>query len=345
MIRPQQPLQALNTLHCPSVAAHYAELTQPENLSVLLAAARDADWPVTVLGEGSNVVLGDAIPGLVIAQRCRGIDVLEASDTWVRLRVAAGENWHALVRWCLEQGYHGLENLALIPGTVGAAPIQNIGAYGVEIDEFIEQVDAVSLPDGEALRLDRAACAFGYRDSVFKHALRDRAMVMSVTLCLPRKKAPVTHYPSLQQWLQEQGISTPAHRDVYEAVVAIRRARLPDPAAIPNVGSFFKNPVLPRQQADELLQHWPALPHYPEGEAIKLPAAWLIDQCGFRQRNGTVRVHAEHALVITNPEGRSAREVAALAAEIRSAVQDKFGILLEQEPRSYGLQQNAPSTA
>ncbi|MEM0955807.1 MAG: UDP-N-acetylmuramate dehydrogenase [Pseudomonadota bacterium] len=337
MITPQRALQALNTLRCPAVAAHFTELTDAEQLPSLLNVARANAWPITVLGEGSNVVLHDTVPGLVIAQRCRGIELLEESAKHVRLRIAAGENWHRLVVWCLEQGYHGMENLALIPGTVGAAPIQNIGAYGVEIERFIESVDAVGLPEGEALMLERADCGFGYRDSIFKQTLRDRALVTHVTLRLPRGKRTVTHYPSLQSYLETAGIKSPTPRDVFNAVVDIRTTRLPDPAEIPNVGSFFKNPVLSQATASRLQEYWPELPQYSDASGVKLAAAWMIDQCGFKQRDGAVRVHAEHALVITNPEQRSAREIAALAQEIHSAVQARFGILLEQEPRSYGL--------
>ena len=338
MITQNKSLQTLNTLRCPAVAAQFAELTQASELGALLLRAQQNRWPVTVLGEGSNVVLGDQLAGLVVKQSCKGIEVLQDNAAGVRLRIAAGENWHALVQWCLEQGYPGLENLALIPGTVGAAPIQNIGAYGVEIAPFLETVEAVRVEDAAPLQLDREACAFGYRDSVFKHALRDAVVIMQVTLYLPRGAAPVTHYPSLRDYLQSSAISAPTAKDVFDAVVAIRRSRLPDPERIPNVGSFFKNPVVAPDLASVLRQDWPDMPQFSNDGRVKLPAAWLIDQCGFKQREGAVRVHAEHALVITNPQQHSAGDVAALAREILDAVQTRFGILLEQEPRRYGVQ-------
>ena len=334
-VREAVDLQPLNTLRAPSVADHFAELVDPAALDSLLELARDKSWPVTVLGEGSNVVLGERMPGLVLLQRCKGMEVIDRSDTHVALSVAAGENWHAFVARCLGQGYFGLENLALIPGTVGAAPIQNIGAYGVEVGPFIESVQCRRLPSGESLRLQRGDCEFAYRDSVFKHALRDAVLIESVTFRLPLAAAPVTHYPSLAQWLEDNGIDDPDPRQVFDAVVAIRSARLPDPAEIPNAGSFFKNPVVNAETLAQLERDHPGLPHFQDPAGCKLPAAWLIDQCGFRQRKGAVRVHAEHALVITNPEGRPAGEIAALATEIRAAVADRFGIHLEQEPRGY----------
>jgi UDP-N-acetylmuramate dehydrogenase len=334
-IREAVDLQSLNTLRVPSTAQHFAELEHPAELDFLLIEARLQEWPITVLGEGSNVVLGQDLPGLVLRQGCKGKNVLATTHTEVTLRAAAGENWHGFVGWCLEQGYCGLENLALIPGTVGAAPIQNIGAYGVEVGPFIESVHCRELPSGEPLVLERADCEFGYRDSVFKHRLRDAVLIESVTFRLPLSAAPVTTYPSLAQWLEEAGTENPTPQQVFDAVVAIRSSRLPDPAEVPNAGSFFKNPVVSASELARIEGDYPDLPRYDDPAGFKLPAAWLIDQCGFKQREGDVRVHAEHALVIINPERRPAGDIAALAAAIRDAVADRFGIALEQEPRGY----------
>ncbi len=334
-LREDVDLQALNTLRVPSRAQHYAELKHPAELDTLLIEARLQGWAVTVLGEGSNVVLGAEIPGLLLRQCCTGKDVLATTESEVTLRVAAGENWHDFVAWCLEQGYCGLENLALIPGTVGAAPIQNIGAYGVEVGAFIDAVHCRRLPSGEELVLAREDCEFGYRDSVFKHGLRDAVLIESVIFRLPLSSTPVTSYPSLAQWLEENGIQAPTPQQVFDAVVAIRSSRLPNPAEVPNVGSFFKNPVVDAAELARIEADFPDIPRYEDPAGFKLPAAWLIDQCGFKQREGAVRVHAEHALVIINPEGRPAADIVALAAEIREAVVDRFGIDLEQEPRGY----------
>ncbi|MEE4193263.1 MAG: UDP-N-acetylmuramate dehydrogenase [Halieaceae bacterium] len=337
MTRDHVDLLGLNTLRVPAMAEHFAEVTMASQLTGLLAHARSNHWPITVLGEGSNVVLGDLVPGLVLAVRNKGITVLDEEDSHARLQVAAGENWHMFVRWCLQRGYSGLENLALIPGSVGAAPIQNIGAYGVEVGSFIETVQCRLLPDGEQRQLTREDCLFGYRDSVFKQDLCDAAVIESVTFRLPKTPDPVTTYPSLASYLEAQGVAEPTAEQVFDAVVTIRSTRLPDPEALPNVGSFFKNPVVAEDRFQALAERFPNMPHYDDAAGHKLPAAWLIEQCGFKQREGAVRVHAEHALVIINPEQRPAREIAVLAREITDEVRARFGILLEQEPRRYGI--------
>ncbi len=337
MTRDHVDLQPLNTLRVPAMAEHFAEVTVSSQLEGLLAHARSNHWPITVLGEGSNVVLGDVLPGLVLVQRSKGITVLEEDDTMARVQVAAGENWHSFVRWCLDRGYLGLENLALIPGSVGAAPIQNIGAYGVEAGEFIEAVNCRLLPNGEHRVLDREACDFAYRDSVFKRELKDTTLIESVTFALPKTRDPVTSYPTLANYLEAYDIVDPDARQVFDAVVEIRSNRLPDPAELPNVGSFFKNPVLDEARFANLAAGHPEMPHYDDPAGHKIPAAWLIEQCGFKQREGAVRVHADHALVIINPQQRPARDIAALAREIVGAVRSRFGILLEQEPRRYGI--------
>jgi UDP-N-acetylmuramate dehydrogenase len=334
----QVDLREMTTLAVPAVADYFAELTEPAELEPLLEAVRKHDWPVTVLGEGSNVVLADRLPGLTLRQACPGITVLEELPDQVRLEVAAGENWHDFVNWSLEQGYYGLENLALIPGTVGAAPIQNIGAYGVEIGRYIESVRCRELPSGKRLVLSAEECEFDYRYSIFKRKWRDRALIESVTLCLPRTPNPVTSYPSLARWLEDHGYADPGPREVFAAVVAIRLARLPNPAEVPNAGSFFKNPRVSDIALETLRRSHPDVPHYAdERGGYKLPAAWLIEQCGFKGRDDEVRVDPDHALVIINPERRPASEIAALAREIETAVAERFGIRLEQEPRSYGV--------
>ena len=337
MTRDDVALQDFNSLRVPAMADHFAELTTPSEVNELLAHARSNRWPITVLGEGSNVVLADRIPGLVILQRTRGVTVLEEDEDRARVMAAAGENWHDFVCWCLERGLYGLENLALIPGTVGAAPIQNVGAYGVEVGSFITLVTGRLLPSGEIVELDREACQFGYRNSIFKGELANGMLIESVIFDLPKTAAPVANYPSLADYLSRHEIVAPTPEDVFAAVVAIRRARLPDPAQVPNAGSFFKNPLLSDVELETLLEAHPDAPHYDDAKGHKVPAAWLIEQCGFKQRDGAVRVHADHALVIINPRQRPARDIAALAREIVAEVQSRFGILLEQEPRHYGV--------
>ncbi len=338
------PLQSLNTLAVPSCAEFFTVLEKAADLPEVLAQARQSNWTVRVLGEGSNVVFAEQLDGLLIKQRCCGISVVEEDAQSVVLAVAAGENWHQFVQWCLQQGYYGLENLALIPGTVGAAPIQNIGAYGVEVGGFLRSVQARELATGKQLLLSRRDCKFDYRDSIFKRELRDQLIIEVVQFRLSKVPQPVYAYPSLAQWLEQQGLDTPTPEQVFEAVVAVRSSRLPDPAEIPNAGSFFKNPRVDEAMLQQLLQAYPELPHYAdEGRAAppnsyKLAAAWLIEYCGFKERsNAAVRVHPQHALVLINPQRHPAREILSLAGEIVSAVKTEFGLLLEQEPRSYGF--------
>ena len=337
VIQRDVPLQSLNTLATPAVAEYLVELEKAADLPLLLEQARQSDWQVRVLGEGSNVVLADRIPGLLIRQACRGKSLVEEDSGSVSLAVAAGENWHEFVDWCLQQGYYGLENLALIPGTVGAAPIQNIGAYGVAVGRFIASVQCRDLHTGEQSILLSRDCEFGYRDSVFKHRLRDRLIIEVVRFRLPTIPAPECDYPVLKRWLQEHASQNPSPRQLFEAVTAIRSSRLPDPAETPNAGSFFKNPIVDADRLQSLLADYPDLPHYADGLDYKLAAAWLIEQCGFKQRlDGPVRVHPQHALVIINPQRRSANDIERFAGDIVEAVAQRFGLRLEQEPRSYG---------
>jgi UDP-N-acetylmuramate dehydrogenase len=261
--------------------------------------------------------------------------VLAEDGNSVTLRVAAGEHWHSLVCWCLEQGYHGLENLALIPGTVGAAPIQNIGAYGVELAPFVEAVHAVRIGDGATLTLSRAECDFAYRDSIFKGALRDATVITAVDFRLPRAPAPVTDYPSLREALAGQA-APPGPREVFDAVVALRRARLPDPETTPNAGSFFKNPVVDAATAEALAREYPGMPQFDAPGGRKLAAGWLIEQCGWRGAEGDgVAVHPGHALVLVS-RGGDGRALLALARRIQASVAETFGCHLEIEPRVYG---------
>jgi UDP-N-acetylmuramate dehydrogenase len=336
-IRADFPLQSHNTLATPSTAEYFATLDDSELLPGLLAFARERSLAVHVLGEGSNVVLGEHLAGLWLRQAVTGREIVGEDSGRVLLRVAAGENWHTLVEWTLARGFFGLENLALIPGTVGAAPIQNIGAYGVEIGPRIDRLHCRDLVSGDALVLDPEACGFAYRDSVFKHGLRDKLIIESVELRLDLQPQVQAGYPSLAAELKARDVLDPGPADIFAAVVAVRRRRLPDPAELPNVGSFFKNPVVSGDVHTQLGERFPGLPGYPQPDgSVRIPAAWLIDQCGFRECSGNaVRVHPEHALVIINPERRPAPEVESLAADIREAVQERFDITLEQEPRSY----------
>ena len=286
------------------------------------------------------MVLAGDLSALVIHQARKGIEILDDAEDTVLLRVAAGENWHTLVQWTLARNYFGLENLALIPGTVGAAPIQNIGAYGVELAPFVQRVFAIRIEDGKPLELTAKDCEFGYRDSVFKQALRDRVVITSVDLLLSKNPALQLAYPALKNYLQSRNADALTPQAIFDAVVNIRRSRLPDPGVTPNAGSFFKNPVISQGRWDELRIHAPKLPSYPQSNGqVKLPAAWLIDQCGWKgKRLGGYGVHPEHALVLVNHGGDNGAELLELARQISRSVEGIYGIELEIEPRVYGLE-------
>lgn len=331
-------LTACNSL---ALEAHAARCVSLSSYEILLAevdrASKDGSGFI-ILGEGSNVVLAGDLNQTVGLMRLKGREVLRQDASSVDIAVAAGENWHELVQWTLEQGLYGLENLALIPGTAGAAPIQNIGAYGVEVAASLQRVHAIDLESGQTLELDAPACELGYRDSIFKHRLRDKVVIHRVELRLSREPTVQLGYPVLADYLAQQGCSSPTPQQVFEAVVSIRRERLPDPAQEPNAGSFFKNPVVPVSKADGLAARYPNLPQFPAPQGlVKLPAAWLIDQCGWKGycRDG-VGVHPGHALVLVNYSSNSGRTLLALARDIQHSVSDRFGVELEIEPRIYG---------
>ena len=337
-ILPGEPLQPYNTL---SLAARARALVRVANDGELLDAlgwAADRGLAVIPLGEGSNVVIAADLDALVLRLDTRGIEVLEDDGDSVRLRVAAGENWHGLVQWTLEHGYFGLENLALIPGTVGAAPIQNIGAYGVELAPFVQQLHCVTVAGGDSRTVAGSACDFGYRDSVFKHGLQDQLVITAVDLQLSRHPNVQADYPALARALEQRGCAEPTPRAVFDAVVDIRRSKLPDPARVHNAGSFFKNPVLPAKRVEELARRFSGLPQYPQADGtIKLPAAWLIDYCGWKgHRDGGLGVHPEHALVLVNYGNDNGADLLSLARSIADSVLDTFDIELEIEPRIYG---------
>ncbi|HEX5960901.1 MAG TPA: UDP-N-acetylmuramate dehydrogenase [Rhodanobacteraceae bacterium] len=290
-----------------------------------------------LLGEGSNVLFVDDFDGAVFTVKARGVEVLSEDAGATRIRVAAGEHWDDCVRWTLAHGHAGLENLILIPGSVGAAPMQNIGAYGVEVGEFVETVEAFDLHESRFVAFANAQCEFAYRDSVFKRT-PDRWLITALTLRLPKAHAPRSDYAGLREELARMGISQPAPIHVAEAVVNLRTRKLPDPAVIGNAGSFFKNPIVPAAQAAALRVGHPQLPCWPAtGDASKLSAAWLIEACGFKGvREGDAGISNRHALVLVNHGHASGAQLWALAQRVRAGVRQRFGITLEPEPRIIG---------
>jgi UDP-N-acetylmuramate dehydrogenase len=335
-----ESLQKRNTLQLQSRAMAFVSVSSEEELRSALLWARKNKAQVIPLGQGSNVVLAGDLNALVIHQGMQGREVLEEDDRSVVLRVSAGENWHSLVQWSLSQGYFGLENLALIPGTVGAAPIQNIGAYGVELSSFVRGVQALSVSQSEQLSLSGSECCFAYRDSVFKREMKDECVITALDLVLSKQSGVRSAYPALRHYLDQHNVSEPTPIDIFNAVVAIRSSRLPDPATCPNAGSFFKNPVLKDEQFQKVLKLAPAIPHYPQADGkIKVAAAWLIEQCGWKgARVESVGVHREHALVLVNYDCDDGKRLLALADEIKRSVFEFSALELEIEPRVYGLE-------
>ncbi|KAF1051850.1 MAG: UDP-N-acetylenolpyruvoylglucosamine reductase [Burkholderia gladioli] len=335
-LTPDYALRAHNSFGFDVRARLATMIDTPVGFAAAVRDPRAAGLPALVLGGGSNVVFTGDVEALVLINRVRGrARVREDDEAWY-VEAGGGENWHEFVAWTLEAGMPGLENLALIPGTVGAAPIQNIGAYGIEMRERFASLKAVELATGEIVEFDAAACAFGYRDSVFKQAARDRFAIVSVCFRLPKQWQPRTNYADVEREFAARGIEAGAAtpRDVFDAVVAIRRAKLPDPVVLGNAGSFFKNPVIDAAQCAALREREPELVAYaqPDGRA-KLAVGWLIDRCGWKGRAlGAAAVHDRQALVLVNRGGASGADVLALARAIQADVRARFGVELEAEP-------------
>lgn len=340
------PLQPFNTFGIVAKARALARIGHEDALRALLADPAWRDEPKFVLGGGSNLVLTGDVKPLVLKSELRGRRIVDDGPRHWRVEAEAGENWADFVRWTLAQGMAGLENLTDIPGTVGAAPVQNIGAYGVELQDHFDSLDAIDLVTGEALRLDAAQCGFGYRDSVFKHAapaagglgLAGRAFITRVRLRLPKAWRPMLGYADLEKKIAETGDSTPAPSQIADWIAEIRRHKLPDWRVLGNAGSFFKNPTVTPDQCEDIIAREPGIVHYKLADGrIKLAAAWLIDACGWKGKSvGHAAVYERQALVLVN-RGRGADsatggEVMTLARAIQTSVFERFGIRLEPEP-------------
>ncbi|WP_048308594.1 UDP-N-acetylmuramate dehydrogenase [Halomonas sp. PR-M31] len=334
MIRRNVDLSRANTLGLPCRAERFLATDDIATTRDALRQAVERDWPLTVLGGGSNLVLQPWLPGLALKPTFADLRFEEVGEGDVLVHAGAGLNWHALVEALAARDLWGIENLALIPGHVGAAPIQNIGAYGVELADVLEQVHLLHLEDGQETVLDREECAFGYRDSVFKHALENRVVITRLVLRVSPQARPRLDYGDLAARLPAR----PCASDVVAAVSAVRREKLPDPKVLGNAGSFFKNPVVSSGHAQALLERHPTMPHFPLANGgVKLAAGWLIDQCGLKGlREGHVGTHERQALVLVHHGGGSAAELLALARHVIEEVQARFDVALEQEPRLMG---------
>lgn len=329
-------LSSANTLRLPCQAARFAAPNTLSALRAALATAHRHGWPVTLLGGGSNVLLPAILPGLVVQPALRQW-WLSHHQGHVLAHVGAGVNWHRLVMATAARGLWGIENLALIPGSCGAAPVQNIGAYGVELADTLQAVQVMELATGRIEWLDAQRCAFGYRESIFKGALAGRVVITQLVLRLSRTPAPRLGYGDLAMRLAGSATSTPSPTPlaVAEAVCAIRREKLPDPDELANAGSFFKNPLVSDGQAAQLLQQYPAMPHFPQqGGGTKLAAGWLIDQCGLKgMRDGAFGVHQHQALVLVHFGGGDRQGLMEIADYIADQVEARFGVRLDPEPR------------
>ena len=333
-VQQRASLREHNTFGLPAVAATLVRLASEADVRRVVDHPTYGLAPKFVLGGGSNVVLTRDVQAVVLKVEIAGRRLVrEEPQAWI-VEAGAGENWHGFVDWTLAQGYPGLENLALIPGLVGATPVQNIGAYGVELQDRFDSLDAVDLVTGHTFTLDAAQCAFGYRDSVFKQELAGKCVIVRVRFRLPKPWVPVTGYVDLERKIAETGIAAPDARTVFDWVVAIRRAKLPDPARIGNAGSFFKNPVVSEEQCSDIIGRDPGIVHYPLPDGrVKLAAGWLIDACGWKGKTvGRAGVYDKQALVLVNLGGASGAEVVTLAKAIQESVYGRFGIRLEPEP-------------
>jgi len=328
-------LKPYNTFGIDVKARYWIEIDSEEDLKTLLQLPDFQNLPKLILGGGSNLLFTQDFNGLAIKMAIQGIRLVREDDQHVYVQAGAGVNWHQFVLHCVQRGYAGAENLSLIPGTVGAAPMQNIGAYGVEIEKIFDQLEAVHIPTGEIQTFLYADCQFGYRESVFKHNAKGQYIITSVTFRLDKSPVFHTSYGAIQETLQEMGVPEDqlSIKAISDAVIRIRRSKLPDPAEIGNAGSFFKNPEISKEQFDRLKADYPALPGYPIGDtAVKVPAGWLIEQSGWKgKRVGNAGVHAKQALVLVNHGGATGEEILQLARKVQQSVEDKFGIGLNPE--------------
>ncbi|MET0350097.1 MAG: UDP-N-acetylmuramate dehydrogenase [Rhizobacter sp.] len=327
-------LKPYNTFGLPAVAQTLVRITDDAGVRQVVDHPDLGTTPKFILGGGSNIVLTRDMPQVVLKVEVRGRRVVEErADAWI-VEAGAGETWHDFVAWTLDQGLPGLENLALIPGTVGASPVQNIGAYGIEVKDRFEALDGVDLLTGRSVTLNAEFCAFGYRNSVFKHSLAGRVVITRVRFRLPKPWQPVLGYLEIERKMVEHGVARPEARQVFDWICAIRRAKLPDPAVVGNAGSFFKNPVVTPEQCRDIIGRDPEIVHYPMPDGtMKLAAGWMIDACGWKGKTvGKAGVYEKQALVLVNRGGAIGSEVMLLAKAIQESVYGRFGIRLEPEP-------------
>ncbi|MCH2190264.1 MAG: UDP-N-acetylmuramate dehydrogenase [Gammaproteobacteria bacterium] len=329
-------LTELTTMKVEAYAKALVQVDRAEQLVEALTTLKQTKQNCFVLGEGSNTVFIQDFDGVVIRIGIKGIELQKKSNDSFFVKVSAGENWHSFVEKCVDEGWNGLENLALIPGTVGAAPIQNIGAYGVEVQNFIESVEVIDMDTLQTQQIAASECGFAYRDSRFKHDWSGKKIVTAVVFRLKRSNEVVLDYPALKAAIEHDrgsGMEAIVPKTIFDAVVAIRSSKLPNPSKIPNSGSFFKNPIVEAAKHDELKATYKDLVSYPYQDRFKLAAAWLIDNAGWKQKELCgIKVHQSQALVITNPNRMPGTQIKIFAETIKRDILDKFGVELEIEP-------------
>jgi UDP-N-acetylmuramate dehydrogenase len=321
-----------NTFGIDKKARFFVQATSEEEVKSAIQKAQSLELPLFILGGGSNILLTQDLQALVLKIEIEGISVLKETAEEIFVQVGAGENWHTFVLHCIQQQWAGVENLSLIPGTVGASPMQNIGAYGVEIKEVFHQLKAINIETLEEKIFDWGDCKFGYRDSVFKNTLKGKYVITKVIFKL--KKEPVfrTEYGAIMETLEKMGVKALSIKTISEAVTHIRQSKLPDPKEIGNAGSFFKNPTISVEAFKKLQKDYPNMPHFPQDEGVKIPAAWLIEQAGWKGAIfGKIGVHKNQPLVLVNYGGGEGSEIAALSKKIQESIKEKFGISLQAE--------------
>ncbi len=331
-IERHKSLKKYNTFGIDVIAEEFIEITSESELVETLSNTTEKE--LFILSGGSNMLLTQNLHSLVLHIAIKGITILEDTDTYVHVSVNAGENWHDFVQYCIQNDYGGLENLSLIPGYVGSAPIQNIGAYGVELKDTMLSCDAIDIKTGKKHTFSNADCKFGYRNSIFKNEEKGNFIITKVTFKLSKGNHTLnTSYGAIENALTNKGITNPTIKDISEAVIEIRKSKLPDPSEIGNSGSFFKNPVISKDHFEQLQKTYPDIPSYTlDEQQIKVPAGWLIEQCGFKgKRWGDAGVHKKQALVLVNYDNATGAEILDISKRIQKRIREKFNIKLETE--------------
>ena len=336
MLKKNINLQHFNTFGIRAVSKFYARFSSEEQLTSLLKEAED--YPLLILGGGSNVLFLGDFDGVTLHNKIEGIELIKEDDNEVFLKVGAGVEWHHFVLYAIDNNWGGIENLSLIPGSVGASPMQNIGAYGVETKDVFVELEALEIATKEMKRFSQSDCQFGYRESIFKNSHKDKYVITSVTYRLRKKPVVNTDYGAIKSQLLEQNITQPSIKDISDAVIAIRQSKLPDPKKIGNAGSFFKNPIVEKSKYEDVKEIYPDMPSYPIDENhVKIPAAWLIDQAGWKGKTlGEYGVHKNQALVLVNYSTAKGEDIFQLSTTIINDIYDRYTIMLEREVNIIG---------